>query len=82
VIPKLATVQEKANEFKKKYFASKMPFDPVLNTHRRETEDDVFQGSDENGSRGFRSIVGNPLPCVVEWMSAPYSTTSSPISLV
>jgi histone demethylase JARID1 len=30
-----------AVEFKKKYFASKMPFDPVLNTHRRETEDDV-----------------------------------------
>ncbi|KAJ5362824.1 hypothetical protein N7541_003668 [Penicillium brevicompactum] len=37
----LKQFQEKANEFKKKYFASKMPFDPVLNTHRRETEDDV-----------------------------------------
>ncbi|KAJ5908573.1 hypothetical protein N7495_001255 [Penicillium taxi] len=37
----LRQFQEKANEFKKRYFASKMPFDPVLNTHRRETEDDV-----------------------------------------
>ncbi|KAJ6070806.1 hypothetical protein N7467_012125 [Penicillium canescens] len=37
----LKQFQDKANEFKKKYFASKMPFDPVLNTHRRETEDDV-----------------------------------------
>ncbi|KAJ5108647.1 hypothetical protein N7456_005322 [Penicillium angulare] len=37
----LKQFQEKANEFKKRYFASKMPFDPVLNTHRRETEDDV-----------------------------------------
>ncbi|CAG7923181.1 unnamed protein product [Penicillium olsonii] len=37
----LKQFQERANEFKKKYFASKMPFDPVLNTHRRETEDDV-----------------------------------------
>ncbi|KAF4763354.1 hypothetical protein HAV15_000627 [Penicillium sp. str.  len=37
----LKQFQEKANEFKKKYFAAKMPFDPVLNTHRRETEDDV-----------------------------------------
>ncbi|KAJ5723654.1 hypothetical protein N7488_001689 [Penicillium malachiteum] len=37
----LKQFQEKANEFKKGYFASKMPFDPVLNTHRRETEDDV-----------------------------------------
>ncbi|QQK43545.1 PHD transcription factor (Rum1), putative [Penicillium digitatum] len=39
--PKCLVGTEKANEFKKKYFASKMPFDPVLNTHRRETEDDV-----------------------------------------
>lgn len=37
----LKQFQEKANDFKKNYFASKMPFDPVLNTHRRETEDDV-----------------------------------------
>lgn len=37
----LKQFQEKANEFKQRYFASKMPFDPVLNTHRRETEDDV-----------------------------------------
>ncbi|KAJ5099630.1 hypothetical protein N7532_006631 [Penicillium argentinense] len=37
----LKQFQEKANEFKKGYFASKMPFDPVLNTRRRETEDDV-----------------------------------------
>ncbi|KAJ5182958.1 hypothetical protein N7492_000574 [Penicillium capsulatum] len=37
----LKQFQEKANDFKKRYFASKMPFDPVLNTHRRETEDDV-----------------------------------------
>ncbi|KAJ5586182.1 hypothetical protein N7450_005969 [Penicillium hetheringtonii] len=37
----LKQFQEKANEFKKNYFAGKMPFDPVLNTHRRETEDDV-----------------------------------------
>ncbi|KAJ6155445.1 hypothetical protein N7470_006011 [Penicillium chermesinum] len=37
----LKQFQEKANDFKKRYFAAKMPFDPVLNTHRRETEDDV-----------------------------------------
>lgn len=37
----LKQFQEKANEFKKNYFASKMPFDPVLNAHRRETEDDI-----------------------------------------
>ena len=37
----LKQFQEKANDFKQKYFAAKMPFDPVLNTHRRETEDDV-----------------------------------------
>lgn len=37
----LRQFQEKANNFKKNYFASKMPYDPVLNTQRRETEEDV-----------------------------------------
>ena len=37
----LKEFQEMANTFKQNYFAAKMPFDPVLNTHRRVTEDDV-----------------------------------------
>src|SRR3954471_15804100 len=35
-----------------------------------------FHGSVEYGSRGFFSMVGKPLPWVVECMSAPYSTST------
>lgn len=39
----LKQFQEKADDFKKDYFNSKMPFDPVLNAQRPESEDDVEQ---------------------------------------
>ena len=37
----LKQFQEKANNFKENYFAPKRLFDPVLNNHRQESEDDV-----------------------------------------
>ena len=37
----LAQFQEKANLFKEQYFSERMPFDPVLNMRKKETEDDV-----------------------------------------
>jgi hypothetical protein len=40
-----------------------------------------FHGSVEYGENGRRSIVGKPLPCVVEWMSAPYSTSTVSVRL-
>ncbi|KAK6339375.1 hypothetical protein TWF718_008795 [Orbilia javanica] len=39
----LKQFQEKANNFKENYFGSKMTYDPVLNTKRQVTEDDVEQ---------------------------------------
>ena len=64
----LKQFQERANEFKKNYFASKMPFDPVLNTHRRETEDDV--------EREFWRLVESLTETVeVEYGADIHSTT-------
>jgi [histone H3]-trimethyl-L-lysine4 demethylase len=37
----LKQFQEKANNFKENYFASKMPYDPVLNSRKPVSEDDV-----------------------------------------
>ncbi|KAL8840809.1 MAG: hypothetical protein Q9176_003656 [Flavoplaca citrina] len=37
----LKQFQDKARSFKESYFAPRMPFDPVLNTKRQVTEDDV-----------------------------------------
>lgn len=37
----LKQFQEKANNFKDNYFSAKMPFDPVLNTKRHPSEEDV-----------------------------------------
>ncbi|PYH69308.1 putative PHD transcription factor (Rum1) [Aspergillus vadensis CBS 113365] len=64
----LKQFQEKANNFKKTYFASKMPFDPVLNTHRRESEDDV--------EREFWRLVESLTETVeVEYGADIHSTT-------
>lgn len=64
----LKQFQEKANEFKKTYFASKMPFDPVVNTHKRETEDDV--------EREFWRLVESLTETVeVEYGADIHSTT-------
>ncbi|KAJ9264633.1 transcriptional regulator family: ARID/BRIGHT [Paecilomyces variotii] len=64
----LKQFQEKANNFKKNYFAPKMPFDPVLNTHRRESEDDV--------EREFWRLVESLTETVeVEYGADIHSTT-------
>ncbi|KAK1144338.1 hypothetical protein N8T08_005490 [Aspergillus melleus] len=64
----LKQFQEKAYNFKKNYFASKMPFDPVLNTHRRESEDDV--------EREFWRLVESLTETVeVEYGADIHSTT-------
>ncbi|KAL4991680.1 PLU-1-like protein-domain-containing protein [Aspergillus falconensis] len=64
----LKQFQEKANNFKKNYFASKLPFDPVLNTHRRESEDDV--------EREFWRLVESLTETVeVEYGADIHSTT-------
>ncbi|CBF74118.1 hypothetical protein AN8211.2 [Aspergillus nidulans FGSC A4] len=64
----LKQFQEKANNFKKNYFASKMPFDPVLNTRRRESEDDV--------EREFWRLVESLTETVeVEYGADIHSTT-------
>lgn len=64
----LKQFQEKASHFKKNYFASKMPFDPVLNTHRRESEDDV--------EREFWRLVESLTETVeVEYGADIHSTT-------
>jgi histone demethylase JARID1 len=64
----LKQFQEKANNFKKSYFAPRMPFDPVLNTQRRETEDDV--------EREFWRLVESLTETVeVEYGADIHSTT-------
>lgn len=64
----LKEFQERANNFKKNYFASKMPFDPVVNTHKRETEDDV--------EREFWRLVESLTETVeVEYGADIHSTT-------
>lgn len=64
----LKQFQEKANAFKANYFAQKMPFDPVLNTQRKETEDDV--------EREFWRLVESLTETVeVEYGADVHSTT-------
>lgn len=64
----LKQFQERANNFKKEYFSSIMPFDPVLNTQRRETEDDV--------EREFWRLVESLTETVeVEYGADIHSTT-------
>ena len=60
--------QEKANNFKEHYFGTRMPFDPVTNTQRRPTEDDV--------EREFWRLVEDVTESVeVEYGADIHSTT-------
>ncbi|EEP79039.1 conserved hypothetical protein [Uncinocarpus reesii 1704] len=64
----LRQFQEKADAFKRNYFAGKMPFDPVINAHRRETEDDI--------EREFWRLVESLTETVeVEYGADIHSTT-------
>ena len=64
----LKVFQEKANNFKQHYFASKMPFDPILNTHKQPTEDEV--------EREFWRLVESLTETVeVEYGADIHSTT-------
>ncbi|KZF20320.1 PHD transcription factor [Xylona heveae TC161] len=64
----LKQFQEKANNFKENYFLPKMPFDPVLNSKRPVTEDDV--------EREFWRLVENLTETVeVEYGADIHSTT-------
>lgn len=64
----LKQFQEKANNFKDHYFASRMPFDPIANTPRRATEDDV--------EREFWRLVEDITESVeVEYGADIHSTT-------
>ncbi|KAL1956827.1 hypothetical protein VTO42DRAFT_6777 [Malbranchea cinnamomea] len=64
----LKQFQEKADAFKRNYFRSRMPFDPVLNTQRRESEDDV--------EREFWRLVESLTETVeVEYGADIHSTT-------
>jgi [histone H3]-trimethyl-L-lysine4 demethylase len=64
----LRQFQEKANNFKESYFGPKMPFDPVLNTKRQVTEDEV--------EREFWRLVESLVETVeVEYGADIHSTT-------
>ncbi|EHY54178.1 hypothetical protein HRR83_008247 [Exophiala dermatitidis] len=64
----LKQFQEKANNFKEHYFAARMPFDPITNTQRRPTEDDV--------EREFWRLVEDITESVeVEYGADIHSTT-------
>jgi histone demethylase JARID1 len=64
----LKVFQEKANNFKQHYFASKMPFDPILNTHKQPTEEEV--------EREFWRLVESLTETVeVEYGADIHSTT-------
>ena len=64
----LKQFQEKADAFKRNYFQSKMPYDPVLNAQRRESEDDV--------EREFWRLVESLTETVeVEYGADIHSTT-------
>ncbi|KAI4118291.1 MAG: hypothetical protein LQ345_001635 [Seirophora villosa] len=64
----LKQFQEKAQLFKDSYFAPKMPYDPVLNTKRQVTEDDV--------EREFWRLVESITETVeVEYGADIHSTT-------
>ncbi|KAI1615193.1 histone demethylase JARID1 [Exophiala viscosa] len=64
----LKQFQEKAHNFKEHYFGARMPFDPVTNTQRRPTEDDV--------EREFWRLVEDITESVeVEYGADIHSTT-------
>ena len=64
----LKQFQEKANNFKENYFASRMPFDPVLNTQKKASEDEV--------EREFWRLVESLTETVeVEYGADIHSTT-------
>ena len=64
----LKVFQEKSNNFKERHFATIMPFDPVTNTQRRPTEDDV--------EREFWRLVEDITESVeVEYGADIHSTT-------
>lgn len=64
----LKQFQEKANHFKDQYFAARMPFDPITNTQRRASEDDV--------EREFWRLVEDITESVeVEYGADIHSTT-------
>lgn len=64
----LKQFQERANSFKESYFAPRMPFDPVLNSKRPVTEDDV--------EREFWRLVESITETVeVEYGADIHSTT-------
>ncbi|ODH52769.1 hypothetical protein GX48_00963 [Paracoccidioides brasiliensis] len=64
----LKQFQEKANSFKESYFGPRMPFDPVLNAPRKESEDDV--------EREFWRLVESLTETVeVEYGADIHSTT-------
>lgn len=64
----LKQFQDKANAFKDNYFSSRQPFDPITNTQRRLTEDDV--------EREFWRLVEDITESVeVEYGADIHSTT-------
>ncbi|PGG95583.1 hypothetical protein AJ79_09973 [Helicocarpus griseus UAMH5409] len=64
----LKQFQEKANSFKENYFGPRMPFDPVLNAPRKESEDDI--------EREFWRLVESLTETVeVEYGADIHSTT-------
>ena len=64
----LKQFQEKANSFKENYFAPRMPFDPVLNTQKKVSEDEV--------EREFWRLVESLTETVeVEYGADIHSTT-------
>ena len=64
----LRQFQEKANNFKQSYFGPRMPFDPILNTKRAVTEDEV--------EREFWRLVESITETVeVEYGADIHSTT-------
>ena len=82
----LKTFQVKAHHFKENHFLSKMPFDPVLNTKRPVTEDDVereFWRLVENltetveveyGADIHSTVHGSGFPTIEKNPLNPYST--------
>ncbi|KAL9112323.1 MAG: hypothetical protein Q9227_003441 [Pyrenula ochraceoflavens] len=64
----LKQFQEKANNFKDNYFTPRMPFDPILNTRKKESEDDI--------EREFWRLVESLTDTVeVEYGADIHSTT-------
>ncbi|EXJ92098.1 histone demethylase JARID1 [Capronia epimyces CBS 606.96] len=64
----LKQFQEKANNFKEHYFSARMPFEPITNTQKRPTEDDI--------EREFWRLVEDITESVeVEYGADIHSTT-------